>query len=85
MSKKKNKKSTLPKNWKTQVLYNAQSEEACFELTKDDAGYVLEPIFHKGVNDWVASVTLIEGAPMGLEDMKVGDTIGYAINNKLWF
>jgi hypothetical protein len=82
--KTKNKKSTLPKNWKTIVLYNVQSETACFELARRK-GKIDEPIYHKGINDWIASVTLVEGTVMGIEDAVVGDTLSFAIRNKLWF
>ena len=90
MSRKKNKNkktkpSSLPRNWKTIVLYNVQSETACFELAKNPDGEVYQPIYHKGINDWVASVTLVEGTVMGVEDAVVGDTLGFAIGNKLWF
>jgi hypothetical protein len=90
MSRKKNKNkkpkaSSLPKNWKTIVLYNVQSETACFELAKNPEGGVYEPMYHKGINDWIASVTLVEGTVMGVEDAVVGDTLGFAIINKIWF
>jgi hypothetical protein len=89
MSRKKNKNkktkpSSLPRNWKTIVLYNVQSETACFELAKHK-GKIHEPIYHKGIEDWIASVTLVEGTVMGVEDAVVGDTLGFAIRNKIWF
>jgi hypothetical protein len=90
MSRKKNKnkktkRSSLPKNWKTIVLYNVQSETACFELAKYPDGGVYEPIYHKGIEDWIASVTLIEGTIMGVEEAVVGDNLAFAINHKIWF
>ena len=86
-TKKAERKRPLPKNWKTIVLYNVNSETACFELSRDESGKIISPIHHKGIDDWIASVTLIEGTPLGMEDygIKVGEQMGFAIINRLWF
>lgn len=84
MKKKTTKrKAALPSNWKTITLYNCQTETASVELTKGRDGKPLSPIYHKGINDWIASVTVIEGEMMGLEEVEVGETLGFAINHKL--
>lgn len=85
-------KFPLPADWKSIVLYNCQGEEPNYgcEITKDSAGRFIEPVWVEGIGafdsdgDWIASVTLIDGTIAGLEDVKVGEQLGYAIKNRLW-
>lgn len=97
MKKTKTKTKTkpkfpLPKDWKSIVLFNCQGEDPNFgcEITKDKNGKVVEPVWVEGIGvfggngDWVASVTLVDGTILGLEDIKVGEVLGYAIKNRIW-
>lgn len=86
-SKKPKSKPTtpLPSNWKTIALYNCQGEGYCCEISKYADGRFVEPVWVNAIGDWICSVTLVEGEILGLEgEVKVGESIAFAINNKIW-
>lgn len=79
-------KFPCPADWKAIVLYNSSGEDPNYgcEITKDSAGKYIEPVWVESLGDWVASVTLVDGTILGLEDVKVGEQLGYAIQNRIW-
>ena len=86
MKKTKTKKTALPKNWKTIVMYHIQAEEGVWEIAKDTFGYYEQPKWHPMFNDWVCLVQLMESTPRFRKDLggiKNYDTCGYLLNSKV--